>query len=229
MNRKQHQRKESQPKDEGTGGCCFVFNISRHKKVRRYRPFRRRAKEKAAKNSLPIADGRKGSRDVVPKLPDPATGATTNVHPDIPRTSPTRKSVTVEIDGSHPVTNEAIKTLNETIDRFCATLDELAGSGFYIEHRECMPNKDVPLESRSLEDGIELIHQIIQKVTTQQMQDKERTLERENFAKFGRCLMLVCEKTKPVLKHFLTVAVSASNVTHASISGVLTSFYRSQF
>ena len=204
----------SQFNDDHVGRCCLIFSRPRRRNVHRRPSFRPRARERNSETALPKGDERKAAEGLAPKVVEPASTLTPR-DTEFLQTSPAN-SADVETEESLRTINGAIVALNETITQFYDTLGEFAELGHVFNYDEVVRLRNVPLASASLDEGIELVSNIIQKVIGKQEQANDAmNLELGALATIGRGLVSICRGLKPALKNFLAVAMQSSSVSHA--------------
>lgn len=205
-------RKDSQVGDDQVGGCCVFFR-SRRKKTNRQELFRRRVKEQSS-NTTRKGVERHNSEERAIKGADRIDDVNDDAI-DVTQTTPSN-SHDVEAETSQLSLDNTVLSLNKTIEQLYDTLGECIELNDKFEYDEAIHNKSVHLELTNLDDGVQLVGSIVQKVIREQKQANDGTaLEGGALATIGRGLVIICEAIKPALKNFLIVAASISSVCHA--------------
>jgi hypothetical protein len=206
----QQTRKGSHLNDDRVGGCCLVFNRARRKKDNRCQSLRCRKREGVPKKAQAKSGDGRTPEGEASRSPDPIS-ATRHADMEIPRTTPPPDSVDVETEEFQNIISSAITELNKSIAKFYSTLIEFDDTS---EYNEGTHTNNVPLECRSLEEGMNLVCRIIHNVIGKQKQAREATgSERGALDIIGRGLVIICQGIKPALKNFLRVAAASSNVS----------------
>src|SRR5947207_13458422 len=208
----QRVRTGSQFNDDHVGGCCLIFKRPRRRNVHRHPIFRPRPRERASRKVLPKGDERKSPEGLGREAIDSA-GTLTHRDTEVLPTTPSAPFADVETKEMRSTLNGAIIALNKTISQFYHTFEEFFESG---NASEAVRIRDVLVGSASLDEGIELVSRIIQKVIGEQKQANDAmSLERGVLATIGRGLIILCRGLKPALKNFLAVAEHSASVSHA--------------
>lgn len=206
----QQVRNGSHSSDDQIGGCCPVFNRALCRKANRRQLLQHVERKDVPRKAQVKGEDERNPEGEAPKSLEPIS-TLKPASMESPRAAPSPNSMDLESEEFQKIISSAIVELNATITQFCKTLREFGNT---LEHDNGAYLNDSPLECKSLEEGTELVSQIILEVTENQKQISEAKGTRRGVLNtIGRGLMIICHGVKPTLKNFLLVAAQSSSVS----------------